>query len=628
MKILHVAQRYRSGTMGLFFAGLGFTYALATSGGANTLTYNASSRAIGTTCPRPPTQFVTASDLGFVVVATNYRRQILVRFGIGPHTFLLNTDPQAQKIPVTLTSDGAVVGTPSKSGRFDFSVTVQDSSTEKPIPQITRGFFITALDATTAPTPLSIVNGPILPTGVTGASYGYTIQANGGISPYTYTFADDASHDALPAGLALREDGQIFGAPVFAPANASSFTIIATDLVGNSAQKTFTLPVVQGSISTDVIASTGRFKFSFGRDGTHDTIKMSLILNKDDLGAKNIRTKADLKGIPVGILIGGVVLPPGVQLFTSTDTNTATSTDTSTSTSTSTSTTTPLNIFDAKGTVSFPLPLTQGGTLPRAKNQPTYKIALDPKTGILNFTFTGVSLIKGLGGDFRNFRNVIPVEVVLGAATGTAGNSITGTSTGTGVTTGVALVTYDKVSLVQFDYRRSSTVGSGTTNKRDISNPGGQFLITKVTGTEVKGSGDFDVITMQLSGFLRLPGGKPLSPVATDVVSIVVGGTKNSCIGSFPASSLETKGNILTFTNTDATVPLRTLTIDNRKGTILITTNTVDAFRIFNEDSLLSGEPHKLPVLLTFSSPDGTSVSLDAVSSVVVYRKGVKLQNR
>ena len=596
--------------MGVFFAALGFTYALATSGsGDATLLYNSSSRAIGTTCPRPATQFVTSSDLGFVLVSSNYRRQILVRFGVGPHTFILNKDPNAISAPpVSVTSGGAVTGTPSTPGRFDFSVTVQDASSEKPIPQITKGFFLTAVPQTAFPVPLSFINGSVLPTAVTGTAYGFSLQANGGNPSYTFALADDASNDAIPIGLTLTPDGLIFGTPVVAATNPTPFRVVVTDFIGNSVTQAFTLPVVQGSISTDVIASSGNFKFSFGRDGSHDSLNLTLILNKDDLATNRIRTKADLAGVPVVLRFGGVAFPPGAG------TNTSTSTDTSTAL---------LNTFDGKGVIVFPLPVIQGGTLPRPKNQPSYRIALNPKTGIMNVRFNGISLINGLRGNFRNFRNIIPVEVSLGSASGGSTSTDTSTSTSTDTST-----FYDKSSLVQFDYRRTSTTGSGRTNKRDISSPGGQFLITKVIGSEVKGSGDFDVIKMKLTGFLRLPFGAPLNPVASDVVSVVVGSTKNSCIGSFPASSLARNGDVLTFTNNDATVPLHTLEINNKKGTILIDMNSVEAFRIFNEDSLVSGDPHLLPVLLTFSSPDGSQVTLDFISSVVVYRSGLKLQNR
>ena len=630
MKTLHVAQQYRSGTVGLFFAALGFTYALATSGSGTTLSYGAGSRTIGTTCPRPATQFVTAADLGTVVIGTNFRRQIVVRFGIAPHTFAYadaKTSP-----PFALTNKGLLQGNPaSPAMSYNFGIDVTDFNNSS---TLRKDFTINVITPLDSSSPLQFVTGPNLSPGVTGESYDYTVEATGGggaggVQTYTYALADDASQQAFPQGLFLKSDGRIFGNPVIANPSGYKFGIKVTDNSGNSVTQQFTLPILQGSIQTDIIA-TGGFRFSFGRDGSHDSLKLSLIINKDDLAAANIRSKADLAGVPFSMNIGDVTLPAGAG--------------TGTATGVATGTNGVGNTFDSNGRVVAFLPPGRGGPFPRPAGA-FYTVTLDPKTGVMKVSFTGISLIEALGGNFRTFRTIIPVRVFIGAqAVANQSNTTnTATSTGTGVSTGtttdtstntgtgtnsIAALDYEKVTPVRFKYRRNSLFGSGSVSKHDKNPPGGQFLITKVDGSEVKGPGNFDVVRLSFTGILRLPDGKPLVPNSGDLVSITVGGTVNSCLGAFPASSFAQKGGVLTFTNNDASVPLHTIKIDNNKGTIYFDMNTTEAFRLFAKDTLLAGQPEQLPIFLSFVSPDGSTVSLDAISSVVVFRRGLKLQNK
>ena len=121
--------------------------------------------------------------------------------------------------------------------------------------------------------------------------------------------------------------------------------------------------------------------------------------------------------------------------------------------------------------------------MPQAST-PKYKITLDPMSGVLNATFTGVSLIDGLNASFRTFRKNIPIEVVIGSdSVATFLNVTTSSSTSSSTSTTTSLA-FDKTSVVSFDYKRTSRVGKGTTNTKVKSNPSGQFIITKVEGTE------------------------------------------------------------------------------------------------------------------------------------------------
>ena len=601
---------YRSGAFGLLFAGMAFTYALATSGsGDTTLSLTAGSRAIGTTCPRLQTQFVTDSDLGLVLAGSTFKRRLLVRYGIPPHTFQILIKPTTG---FNIDSQGIVSGK-AVDGVDTFLEGVLDFSSKKaPLLAATRNFFITGITPDTSSGLPVFVNGPVLSKGVTGQVYEFPLQVVGGTPPYTFDVLDDVSQQAVPQGLVVGSDGDITGTPIIGDAT-STFQVTATDSTGIAVKQTVSITIVQGSIQSDLIASSGTFFLRFGRDGSQDAFHLSLIINKAELSRFGIRKQSDLVGLPFAMKIGGVLFPQTLNGGT-------------TSTTPGTG-----NIFDQKGSIKVPAPFVFGTTTTTPKNAPRYKISLNPANGALNVSFSGASLITGLNANFRTFHNNIPVEVTIGSASVAqliSTSVATSSATGTGTTATPANVVFDKSAVVKFNFRRNATSGKGTTNKSDITSPTGQFIITKVHGTETLGSGNFDFVQMSFGGFLRLPGGKPVAPNAGDVVSVIVGGSDNNCIGSFPASSFIQSGSILTFTNSDASIPLQTITIDNKKGTILINTHKVEAFRLFSEDILESGVPHILPVIVTFSSPDGKNVTFDAISTVGIFRHGTRLQNR
>src|SRR4051794_36512238 len=81
-------RRIAAAKWALLLAAIGFSYALMTSGTPAAATAGAA-RALTTDCTRLPTEFVTGSDLGAVVLGSQFTRQILVRFGFRPHTFTL-----------------------------------------------------------------------------------------------------------------------------------------------------------------------------------------------------------------------------------------------------------------------------------------------------------------------------------------------------------------------------------------------------------------------------------------------------------------------------------------------------------------------------------------------------------
>jgi hypothetical protein len=120
-------------------------------------------------------------------------------------------------LPAGLTSNScAITGTPTVAGTSTLSVTATDSST--PTPVVTTGPATLVINP-----PLTLSLTGTLPNAVKGQPYTQTLQATGGISPYSYS----VTTGSLPDGLSLATDGTITGTPT--TVGASSFTVTVTD---------------------------------------------------------------------------------------------------------------------------------------------------------------------------------------------------------------------------------------------------------------------------------------------------------------------------------------------------------------------------------------------------------------
>jgi len=132
---------------------------------------------------------------------------------------------------------GAITGTPTAVGTFNFTVKVADPFGD----QATKAFQIVvsypALNITTSLT---------LPTAYVGSNYSTALVATGGSgnsSNYTWALA---SGSQLPTGLTLSSSGAITGKPTSAPAT-TSFTATVTDSVASlSISPTFSITVSSG----------------------------------------------------------------------------------------------------------------------------------------------------------------------------------------------------------------------------------------------------------------------------------------------------------------------------------------------------------------------------------------------
>ncbi len=174
--------------------------------------------------PPPPLNVVT-NPLPQGFTNTNYTASLSATGGVLPLTWTLVGGGNTVAPGLTLNpTTGQITGVPTTTGTFPFQVTVKDSSLPNP-PSQTAGPHSFSITIKTPP-PLSITT-LSLPPGTVAGGYSASLQATGGVAPYTWTLIQGQ----LPSGLTLttqnNSTGSISGIPVLA--GTSAFTVQVTD---------------------------------------------------------------------------------------------------------------------------------------------------------------------------------------------------------------------------------------------------------------------------------------------------------------------------------------------------------------------------------------------------------------
>jgi len=179
-----------------------------------------------------PTLTITSgSPLATGTVGTAYSQTLAATGGTAPYAWSIATGNLPPGISLN-SSSGALTGTPTSAGTFDFSGQVTDNkgataSKAFRIPINTSNLTITS----TSP----------LPDGIVGTAYSQTLTASGGQPPYSWT----VTTGALPAGLRLAPTGALTGTPT--AAGASSFTVQVNDSASAKASQQFSITVSASS---------------------------------------------------------------------------------------------------------------------------------------------------------------------------------------------------------------------------------------------------------------------------------------------------------------------------------------------------------------------------------------------
>ncbi len=133
---------------------------------------------------------------------------------------------------LNLSAAGVISGTPTATGTTNFTVKATDSASNSG-----TGNFSILVNAG-----VTITTGLTLPTGYVNGNYSQTLAATGGSGTgYTWKVTNGSN---LPAGLTLSTAGVLSGKPT--ATGTPSFSITATDSVGNTASATFSMTISAG----------------------------------------------------------------------------------------------------------------------------------------------------------------------------------------------------------------------------------------------------------------------------------------------------------------------------------------------------------------------------------------------
>ncbi len=160
----------------------------------------------------PPVSVSTTSSAGGMV-GFPYSTTVAARGGVAPYSWTVTSG--SLPAGLTLSSSGAITGTPRAAGTFEFTVQVADS--DDPIETGTR-----SLSVTVAPPPVSISTAS-LAGGMVASPYSRTLSGTGGLPPYSWSLATGS----LPPGVTLRSSGTIAGTPT--TAGTFFFTVRVAD---------------------------------------------------------------------------------------------------------------------------------------------------------------------------------------------------------------------------------------------------------------------------------------------------------------------------------------------------------------------------------------------------------------
>jgi hypothetical protein len=179
-----------------------------------------------------PVLNITTTSLPTAVAGTSYSATLTATGGVAPYTWTLAS---GSSLPAGLTLDsstGVITGTVGGPAGSD-TVTFEAADAETPAQDAGVTFTMTVESPITFPGSASV------PDGSVGDIYSFTLTAEGGIAPYTWSLASGSS---LPAGLTVSPGGTISGT-VGGSAGFYTFTVEVTDATPQTATETLTMTV-------------------------------------------------------------------------------------------------------------------------------------------------------------------------------------------------------------------------------------------------------------------------------------------------------------------------------------------------------------------------------------------------
>ena len=167
----------------------------------------------------------TTSPLPRGTVGVAYFQSIAAVAGTSPYSFSITAGSLPSEL--TLSSDGALSGTPTNTGAYDFTVTITDASSRT----AEKSFHLEIVNAL-------VITTSRLNDGITGQAYNQTLAASGGYGDHTWA----VYAGILPSGLSFGGTGGVLsGTPTEATYGTIVFSV--TDTENRVAYKDLTLQV-------------------------------------------------------------------------------------------------------------------------------------------------------------------------------------------------------------------------------------------------------------------------------------------------------------------------------------------------------------------------------------------------
>jgi hypothetical protein len=183
---------------------------------------------------------ISTTSVAGGTVGTSYAATLAASGGTSPYSWSVS----AGALPpgLSLSSSGAIGGTPTTGGSYSFTAEVADSASHT----AAQAYSIVV---STVPSALAITTTSV-PTGTAGTGYATALAASGGTPPHTWS----VSSGALPPGLSISSSGAISGTP-----NASglySFTAQVADAASSTAGHTYSITIGASTTTPLTISST------------------------------------------------------------------------------------------------------------------------------------------------------------------------------------------------------------------------------------------------------------------------------------------------------------------------------------------------------------------------------------
>lgn len=248
----------------------------------------------------PPPLSITSS--GALLGATEnvaYTTTITSSGGVPPFTWSRISGSLPPGLNLSTTS-GQITGTPTAAGVFTFTPQIVDSA----IPPQTATTAAPLSITVTAPPPLQITPS-VLPGGSVATPYSTSVEATGGVLPYTWS----VSSGQLPAGLKLNPaSGDITGTPIIVSGSPVAFTLTVQDsqTVPATNSRGFSISIAAGTANPNSLLR-GSYVFFFRGFDTQGVVQTSGQLTLDGSGTITGGTEDmnRVSGVTIGAALSG-----------------------------------------------------------------------------------------------------------------------------------------------------------------------------------------------------------------------------------------------------------------------------------------------------------------------------------